>query len=192
MKENSRSRSRHRNVSYQGQTDPKDVDENASAGKYGQLTKSNSVSRGVSDSSVDPGHLSPSFVPIQRDQNDTFPANGDANVPQLILPGTNVTLDSPTATRPKADGIAFPFKLGKSQGSEHDNASMLTLKSGVVTAATTPAAEAGEDQVGLGSIMVSENTMEEGAQDGNGPVTTGEAKAERPQPERFETAREEL
>ena len=47
----------------------------------------------------------------------------------LVLPGTNVTLDSSNSTRPKAGGIAFPFKLNRNLTTGTDDASMVTLRS---------------------------------------------------------------
>lgn len=144
------------------------------------------------DPSINPNFLSPSFVPIQRnDENTSLADEAATGVPQLILPGTNVTLDSPTATRPKADGIAFPFKLGKSLGEAHANASMITLKS-EATATSTPVAEAGEDEKGLGSSTAPANAAVEEIKAQNGELSNSAAIPERPQPERFETAREEL
>ena len=129
--------------------------------------------------------LSPSFVPLPSSPA-TENANGD--VP-LVLAGTNVTLDSPTATRPKVDGIAFPFKLGHSLQEHGRNASMVTLKSDVA-ALITPNVEAGEQEKGLGSER---GKIEEGVAKGNekgNSEDVSEGLSERPGIERFETAQE--
>ena len=80
------------------------------------------------------------FVPVSppKKSNDS---GDEPEPPTLILPGTNVTLDSPQATRPKADGIAFPFKLGHNIGGGSVNASMITLNSANVGGGTPQAEE---------------------------------------------------
>ena len=112
-------------------------------------------------------------------------------------------LDSSTATRPKAGGIAFPFKLGHSLADHGRNASLITLKSDI-TALPTPKAEATEAEKGLrvgmesgagveGNAGIDKVRKEEG---GAGKVedgtSSGETKPVRPTVERFETAQEDL
>jgi hypothetical protein len=197
----SRSRSRHRTVSYQGQSEQQDVDENT--------TVSELLQRKVETSEdIDPNLLSASFIPVRNDESgNTIPVSKDEVTEDvtLILPGTNVTLDSPMATRPKADGIAFPFKLGKSLLGHDRNASMITLKSNV-TSLTSPSHEKGESDslkmapIGMGTseerkdqqttITTTTTTTENGHAEGG--ENDGTAKLERPQPERFVTAQEEL
>ena len=157
----------------------------------------------------DPNLLSPSFVPLHRSPATAADSNssstekstdsaGDENVP-LILPGTNVTLDSATATRPKAGGIAFPFKLGHSLAEHGRNASVITLKSDI-TAMPTPRGEVGEEEKGLGMGMGMVNktgdTKNEGVAkdevDGGARTDEGGEKSVRPGVERFETAQEDL
>lgn len=172
----SRSRSRQRIVTDQGQADEHDsVDEDTSAL---ELLRRRAES---ATSGIDQNLLSPSFIP--QSSKHTLP---DKEV-TLVLPGTNVTLDSPTATRPKADGIAFPFKLGRSPLNPSMNASMVTLKS---ERAVTPNEIAGEDKsLDVATQWGAEAEKQERAKlQANGDKVRGE----RPPIDRFETAREEL
>ena len=157
---------------------------------------------------MDSNFLAPSFVPVQRMSSES--EKPPAEIP-LILPGTNVTLDSATAVRPKADGITFPFKLGHSLMDQERNASMVTLKSNVA-ALPSPRGESGEGEKGLGSALKHEAVRDEGEGEktiegdkayrqevgmGDGEskeaTRTEDAKApQRPGVERFETAREDL
>ena len=84
----------------------------------------------------------PVFAPVVSSGDSTrdLACDGDPGNAQtndlLVLPGTNVTLDSSTATRPKADGIAFPFKLKRSllpNNNMADTASVMTLRSEAVS-----------------------------------------------------------
>ena len=193
---NSRSRSRRRAVSYQNQIEADDVDENTPAEELLRRREEERTATRV----MDPNLLSPSFVPLPR---SPATENAEGEVP-LILPGTNVMLDSPTAVRPKAGGIAFPFKLGQSVLEHTRNASMVTLKSDIA-AINTPRVEADEADKGLGSRLKneskaeheveSETEKENGLVDGNGRTAAEEAKEKRPERpgiERFETAQEDL
>ena len=160
---------------------------------------------------MDSNFLRPSFVPMRRISSESDKPSGE--VP-LILPGTNVTLDSATAVRPKADGIAFPFKLGHSLMDQERNASMVTLKSNVA-ALPSPRSESREGEKGLGSVLKNEvvqnevdeekggksmegdnmNQRKPGMVNGesNEATRTEDVKApQRPGVERFETAREDL
>jgi len=94
----------------------------------------------------------------------TTSATSDPSQEVLILPGTNVTLDSPQATRPKADGVSFPFKLGQHvgiNGHEDANASTMTLVSSVGVGAGTGegAATPGFEQ-SLGSAALAPGTID--------------------------------
>ena len=172
----SRSRSRHRAVAYQGQADEHDpVDEDTSAAEL-LRRRTKSVAN-----AIDQNPLSPSFVPQGPKQSS--PENGE---PTLVLPGTNVTLDSPTATRPKADGVAFPFKLGQSPLNQNMNPSMVTLKSEYLA---TPNEDAGEEK----SLDVATRVgPEAGKQTHRELQADGDVPSkERPPMDRFETAREE-
>jgi hypothetical protein len=108
-----RSRSRHRTVSDEGQT--------SSSPHH----------------PADRTHLPIYFEPASyASDSPTSPGNDP-----LVLPGTNVTLDSATATRPKAGGIAFPFSLGRSAEEGDVNASTVTLAG---AEAPTPGVERGD------------------------------------------------
>ena len=134
---------------------------------------------------TDPNLLSPNFVPVS-------PASaGTTEPPMLILPGTNVTLDSLDATRPKADGIAFPFKLGRSLNHEA-NASTVTLKSAILPLDSTVSEK--EDQDYRNSIISnSSKDMTEAKSNGTGEDGSAKLQAiKRPNIERFETAQEQL
>jgi acetyl esterase/lipase len=124
-------------------------------------------------SAIEHGMLSPNFVPIDSTDGTSTPADGRP----LHLPGTNVTLDSAVAKRPKADGIAFPFKLGAAQGEDaaERNASMVTLTSRMA-GVETPSGEEGERE---GKMLGAEKGEDLGAEERGRPV-----------PERFETAKE--
>jgi hypothetical protein len=190
---NPRSRSRHRGVSDTGQTDNQGAEESVAD----HLPQNN-------------GLLSPTFVPMScspEADSSKEPEGGS----QLVLQGTNVTLDSMDAKRPKADGIAFPFKLGRSLGdSLGDNASTMTLQSQTVV---TPIADAGEEKMLSSSLAQHLHPADDEPNNAEGgsripsthvAATAAEVEAttadgedrtpttERPGVERFETAREEL
>ena len=161
----------------------------------------------------DTGHLSPTFVPRSPTNNTSrSQAAKTDNFPQLILPGTNVTLDSPEAKRPKADGIAFPFKLGADKSEGGPNASMVTLMSSGVE---TPKGGEGDEKrelVGADAVADKEADLRQASvQDSEGlgkkdgidaevvvdqrhksqPVTE-KVEGQRPGAERFDTAKEDL
>ena len=135
--------------------------------------------------STDRGHLSPTFVPLPR--SPLGPPHAKEKETPLVLTGTNVTLDSPTATRPKADGIAFPFKLGRSLLDEGANASTLTLKSERVA---TPKNEAGEERMLGVNGAKHESTIGGTARPDTVRTQSVDQAKERPPMERFETAQE--
>ena len=181
----SRSRSRRRTVVDQGQvTEDAGINEDSTVHDVLRYRAEAAAADGT-----DPNLLSPTFVPLPRDPGQTSP--GSSEPPTLVLPGSNITLDSPAATRPKADGIAFPFKLGRSLLAEA-NASTITLKS-----ATLPAEGFGiekedrdqRDSVGADSSRVlNELKSNELEKDDSGDLQS----AKRPNIERFETAQEQL
>ena len=104
-------------------------------------------------------------------------------------------VETTDSNRPTAGGIAFPFKLGTQLGA--DNASIVTLTSqaGVVTPKENEVARQLAHQSPLkNSVLLvgGEHGAEVGkdaCEGGSGEATTG---LKRPEPERFETAREEL
>ena len=176
----SRSRSHHRAVSDLGQANEDEhVDENTTAA---ELLRRRAE---AAASNADRGHLSPTFVPLPK--SPLGPPSAQEKETPLVLAGTNVTLDSPTATRPKADGVAFPFKLGRSLLADGANASTVTLKSERVA---TPQLEAGEEKI----LGVNGAEHDSAAVDTERPGTvrteTVEKDKERPPMERFETAQE--
>ena len=176
-------------MTYQDQIAPDSFDENTTMGELLHRHQEEYKTAPLADHNL----LSPSFVPLPRSPTTE---NVNSEVP-LVLAGTNVTLDSPTATRPKADGIAFPFKLGHSLQEHGRNASMVTLKSDVA-ALITPNIEAGEQEKGLGNDIGERGERNEGIANGNGNSssngeTVGEGSSEKPEKpgiERFETAQE--
>ena len=121
-------------------------------------------------------------MPLPKSPQSLTGSSGKAADESFVLPGTNVTLDSPDATRPKADGVAFPFKLGRSLA-EGAHASTVTLQSEFVA---TPMEGGQEKTLGVAAGQV------DGADSAARPaaVRTETAPKERPQVERFATAQE--
>ncbi|MCJ1356627.1 MAG: hypothetical protein MMC33_006622 [Icmadophila ericetorum] len=117
-KQNSRSRSRRRAVIDTGQTTVDLEDPDQIATKIIRMPKPQN----------DPNHkdrLSPNDMPPPRRLSYSDPT-GSANPPVLNVNGGT---DLNGGDRPRAGGIAFPFKLGRSLGDEGGNASTITLNS---------------------------------------------------------------
>ena len=180
----SRSRSRHRAVTDLGQANGDETVNEDTTAKQLLRRRAEAAASGV-----DTNHLSPTFVPLPRSpQSPSSPESKDKEA-RLSLPGTNVTLDLPAATRPKADGVAFPFKLGRSLMSDGGNASTLTLKSETVG---TPKLEAGEEKIlGANGTTDVDTTAKLERLDAVRTETATDGK-ERPGIERFDTAQEAM
>ena len=191
----SRSRSRRRAVSDMGQTRDGDDEggptnsaagtgnpDQSPTGPAGDAPDAHSPLDDQLDrdqSPVDRSRLSPAFVPLPRSPSATSPP---LEMDMLQLEGSNVTLDSPEAKRPKADGIAFPFRLGKGVGTE-ENASMATLTGGETMA------ELGHGEV-EGKEESKNQVVETSGVGKSGNLMFEATKEARPVVERFETATE--
>lgn len=111
-----------------------------------------------------------------------------------------MTLDSPQATRPKADGIAFPFKLGQSLAAGEANASTLTLNSEMVGTPTVEKAQpidAVAEAIGKKiDVPTGAETRQYEVEDAGATIVEGgvvkKETGSRPTVERFETAMEHL
>ena len=106
-----------------------------------------------------------------------------------------VPVKTSNSSRPTAGGVAFPFKLGTQLDAENASVVTLTSQAGVVT----PKGNEVEGQLGHQSPLQNSISLVGGehAVDGGdkaGKVGSGEVTGglKRPEPERFETAREEL
>ena len=90
----SRSRSHRRMVSDLGQTNEVEpTDENTMAEEL-QRRSADAAADGVSTN-----NLSPTFKPQPRSPETLSPVGSDGAQDPLVLPGTNITLDSPNATQ---------------------------------------------------------------------------------------------
>ncbi|KAF2760387.1 alpha/beta-hydrolase [Pseudovirgaria hyperparasitica] len=134
-----------------------------------------------------PSHLSPSGSPNAFPAISPLPSNGP------VVPGTDTVVpDSNTlSTRPTREGVAYPFKLRLAKDGEPVNASTLTLQSVQPLdekknpSASSPPAESSAftDPEEQKVIPITAGAMQ--------CTTEKENEApERPQPERFVTARE--
>ncbi|KAI4202421.1 MAG: hypothetical protein LQ346_001979 [Caloplaca aetnensis] len=168
----SRSRSRRRIVSYTGQSGP-NMDETTPVLEILRRRQETHDSL----STKDPSLLSPTFTSAA---SPSPPSTTVSSLPKSPL-STNQQPINPlhsiagtaSITRPATHGKAFPFKLGTRLSPGGQNASMVTLTSQMGVGLTTPGP--GENGKQLG-----ESTGHE------------ETKQERPEIERFETAREAL
>lgn len=163
--QHSRSHSRRRIVSYTGQSDPH-IDEATPALEL--LRR-----RQEAESNTSPPNPLPLF--------STSPTHSPPSQPVSPLPSPPLSsehhstadpLDSiagtASLTRPATGGKAFPFKLGTHLSPEGRNASTVTLTSQMAVAIPTSGLEDGGKQLG----------------------EEGKSGEERPEMERFETARE--
>ncbi|KAL8790950.1 MAG: hypothetical protein Q9213_000375 [Squamulea squamosa] len=173
----SRSRSRRRVVSYTGQSEP---DMKEATAEISPQQKAESCPQ-------DPKFLSPTSQP------QTSPSLPSTTVSPLPSPSVTEHMTAPidtiagTAThnRPARNGKAFPFKLSTTLQHDGTNASTFTLKS---VGLGSPMPDEGIDKrLGYGSIITPTN---KGDEVGNPKHRVLEA--EKPQMERFETARSTL
>ncbi|KAL8762930.1 MAG: hypothetical protein Q9184_001152 [Pyrenodesmia sp. 2 TL-2023] len=170
--DHSRSRSRRRIVSYTGQSGP-NIDETSPALEIIRRRREENDSLSLKDSFA----LSPTSALAMS------PSPPSTTVSPLVSPASsadqqptsplNNIIGTASIFRPAMHGKALPFKLGTHLNPDGHNASMVTLTSQMAVGLPTPGVEENEKQLG-------EFTGHE------------ETKQERPEIERFETAREAL
>ncbi|KAL9014302.1 MAG: hypothetical protein Q9173_001041 [Seirophora scorigena] len=168
----SRSRSRRRIVSYTGQSGP-DIDENAPAL---EILRRRQEGTDVSTPN-DPFIRSPTSISHALPSSPSTSASPLSSPPLSSVEATTSHLDAIAGTasqaRPATQGKAFPFKLGTHLRPEGQNASTTTLTSQMGVGLPTPGVDHGPQ---LGEAVGEERKMA--------------ARGERPEIERFETARE--
>lgn len=175
--QHSRSRSRRRIVSYTGQSDPY-IHETTPAPDPLRRRQQEADTF----SSEEPFYLSPTST------SHMSPSPPSTTVSHMLSPSqsqqmTTNPLDARAGTasqaRPTTEGKVFPFKLGTHLSPEGRNASTTTLTSQMAVGLPTPAVEAGAGNQ-LGEDVRKQRV--------DGP----KGRVERPEMERFETAKEGL
>ncbi|KAI4112550.1 MAG: hypothetical protein LQ345_006316 [Seirophora villosa] len=168
----SRSRSRRRIVSYTGQSGP-DIDESTPAL---EILRRRQEGTDVS-SPNDPFIRSPTSISHAPPSSPSTTASPLPSPPLSSVDATTSHLDAIAGTasqaRPATQGKAFPFKLGTHLRPEGQNASTTTLTSQMNVGLPTPGVDGGPQ---LGEAVGEEQKMA--------------GRGERPEIERFETARE--
>ncbi|KAL8649612.1 MAG: hypothetical protein Q9210_004296 [Variospora velana] len=170
--QHSRSRSQRRIISYTGQSGP-DIDETTPAL---EILRRRQEEPGVS-SPNDPFSLSSASVSHASPSLPSATASPLPSPPPSSAQATTSPLDAIAGTtsqaRPATHGKAFPFKLGTYLSPEGQNASTITLNSQMAVGLPTPGVEGGP-QLGEAEPEVEKMV----------------GRGERPDIERFETARE--
>ena len=171
----SRSRSRRRTVTYNNMKAENSVAEH--------LRIHNPIKQGQPSGSGDrtTDSVDPSFQTLAYSPEPTMFSNNSENG-QSAAAAPAVTIGA-RQNRPAAGGRLFPFKLGRRLGDDGANTSTITLTSqaGVVT----PKGDQGFRQLGTTAVT-------DGGDEASGRGVEQESTGNRPDIERFQTAKEEF
>jgi hypothetical protein len=188
QKDYSRSRSRRRTVTDEHQTDqPDEVDENTTVAELLAIKKANE------GTTPNDEHLSPNFIAKQQIQDANFEGSPKAqttSTPTILTTPpleerapSDPQIEISKTNRPKSNGIAFPFKLNRS-----DTNKSLT---GSVDSTTTITSSLGVTPLKAGIIEGKPSSAgDPDGQAGNKGKGKENVKEERPVLESFVTANE--